>query len=143
MFVATTLLSRQIFVETNININFCRVKHIFVATKHVFCRDKHALVATKIILWQLPPVTVQHCWANEGRSRDCPVLIEEAWCYFRKDRILFCTSVFGFLIGCFLLSLSLLEEETAERRLIRMKTLCSFDRRDGRKWWGWCGKTDK
>ena len=29
---------------------FCRDKHVIVATKHVFCRDKNMLVATNIFL---------------------------------------------------------------------------------------------
>ena len=38
--------------------NFCRDKHMFVATKHVFCRDKSMLVATKLLsrqtrAWQI------------------------------------------------------------------------------------------
>ena len=47
IFVATKVLSRQIFVATNITLSrqkFCRDKHTFVATKHVFCRNKSMLV---------------------------------------------------------------------------------------------------
>ena len=51
MFVATNLMSRQIFVATNIILSrqafFCPNKHVFVATKNFFCRDKSMLVATK------------------------------------------------------------------------------------------------
>ena len=51
VFVATKLLSRQIFVA--INTCLCRNKHTFVATKHLylsrqtkdlFCRDKHVII---------------------------------------------------------------------------------------------------
>ena len=52
IFVATKVLSRQIFVATNITLlrqKFYRYKHTFVATKHVFCRDKsmHVNLFTK------------------------------------------------------------------------------------------------
>ena len=89
-------------------------------------------------------MTVQHCWANDGSNRDSPVLIEEAWCYFGKDRILLCTAVFGFLIdsSSFFLFFSFFWSlyVIAERRLIRMKTVCLFDRRDGKKGWGGWGE---
>ena len=50
VFVATKLLSQQIFVTSNIiwsRQKICRDKHMVVATKRVFCRDKSMLVATK------------------------------------------------------------------------------------------------
>ena len=52
-FVATKLLSWQIFVATNTclsNQKFCHNKHTFVMTKDVFCHDKHVLVMTKVSL---------------------------------------------------------------------------------------------
>jgi len=47
MFVAKKLLSRQIFVATNIILS--REKHVFVATK--------LLSQQKLYLWQLSPMT--------------------------------------------------------------------------------------
>ena len=54
IFVATKLLSCQIFVATNTCLSrqmFCRDKHTFVATKDVFCRNKSKFmfVATKVL----------------------------------------------------------------------------------------------
>ena len=52
-FVATNVLSRQ--------TRACRLKHVFVSTKHVFCRDKSTLVATKIS-WQQKDVAINVLW---------------------------------------------------------------------------------
>ena len=59
MLVATKLLSRQIYVTTNIILSrerFCLEKRTFFATKDVFCRDrtcvcrdKSMLAATKLL----------------------------------------------------------------------------------------------
>ena len=57
IFVTTKLLSRYIFVGTNIvtlRQKFCRDKHTFVVTKDVVCRDKHMFVLSrqKPYLWR-------------------------------------------------------------------------------------------
>ena len=65
MLVTTKLLSRHIFVATNMCLSqqrFCLDKHTFVTTKDVFCCDKQLLVVTKVCLLQQISVMTKLSW---------------------------------------------------------------------------------
>ena len=63
-FVTTKLLSRQIFVPTNIILlqqKFCHSKHTFVAAKDVGCYNKHMFVVTKVCMSRQTFVMTKLC----------------------------------------------------------------------------------